>query len=195
MIMAPPVILFLWSVLLGGALGACYDVFRILRIAVRPGKLLLLVQDLLFFLLAAAASFLFFQEATQGVVRVSLLAGELLGFLVYYFTVGAVVYRLAGAIIGAVKKVLSFLFRIFLRPILLLFRFLGRQLRKPLAALWRKIKIIVKKIKKALQSKRVLMYNQSIHKQRKKQADSAGKRKRRYGQKNKKKKKIASSDL
>lgn len=99
---------FLWSVLLGGALGAVYDVFRIIRIFRRKSPwLLVFFEDLLFSAVAAVATAYVLSRIHYGQVRWFLLLGQGLGFLVYYATVGSM--------IGAVARFLRKFFVKFLK--------------------------------------------------------------------------------
>lgn len=61
--------LFLLSVALGAALGVCYDVFRILRIAFRHPSLAVLLEDILFSLAAAGATFAFLLTTATAAAR------------------------------------------------------------------------------------------------------------------------------
>lgn len=122
----------LWSCAAGAALGALYDVFRILRIALgrRMSVWLMLVifwQDVLYALLAGCAMAVFLFCANEGRVRVFLLAGALSGFLAWFFTVGRLLMALAERIIFAVKWVVGLLLSVTVLPLLRLTRFLARQ--------------------------------------------------------------------
>ena len=170
MILSPEAAIFLWSTLLGALLGICYDVFRILRIAVPSGKVLVLIEDLLFFTLAAIVSFFFYQAVNQGIIRGYFLVGELLGFALYYGTIGKAVYRCAEWIIKWMKKIFGFIFRILLFP----FKQIFRLFRKPLGYLRNVFRKLWKKLKNILQSKAVMVYNyfnpKNKHKQREQQS-------------------------
>lgn len=155
MILSPEAVIFLWSTLLGTVLGVCYDIFRILRIAVPSGKVLIFIEDLLFFLLAAIVSFFFYQAVNQGIIRGYFLIGELLGFVLYYGTVGKIVYRCAEWIIRWIKKIFGFIFRILLFPLKQIFRLF----RKPLRYLRNVFRKLWKKLKNILQLKAVMVYN------------------------------------
>lgn len=82
---------FLWSVVLGGALGAVYDWFRIGRILWEKGGVSVFLEDLVFSLLAAVATAFCFTFTNYGQVRLFLLLGEGLGFLLYRNTLGVFV--------------------------------------------------------------------------------------------------------
>ncbi len=86
---------FLWSVVLGGALGAVYDWFRVGRILKKKSWFTVFLEDLLFALIAALSTALCFTLTNYGQVRLFLLVGEGLGFLLYYNTVGVLVAKQA----------------------------------------------------------------------------------------------------
>ena len=91
-------IAFLWSVVLGGAVGAVFDVFRILRILRRKNPwILVFLEDLLFCFIAAVASAYVFSRIYYGQVRLFLLMGQGLGFLIYRLTLGSLIGALARA--------------------------------------------------------------------------------------------------
>jgi len=131
--MADQVWLFLEAVLLGAALGAVYDVFRILRLAFPNGRVLIFLEDMLYFALVGVVSFSFVVLQNGGVLRAFLLAGELLGAVLYFFSLGVLVMKAAQGIIRLIRGFLRFLFRIFVRPLVRLFGWIFRKCR----ALWR----------------------------------------------------------
>ncbi len=86
---------FLWAVALGAALGVVYDWFRIGRILRRKWWLTVFLEDLIFALIAAVATAFCFTLTHYGQVRLFLLAGEGLGFTIYFNTVGVLVAKQA----------------------------------------------------------------------------------------------------
>lgn len=100
-------LLFLSSCLLGGAFGVVYDCFRVLRLFIPTGEKLAFMEDGIFFLLITIVNFLFFLSRTYGKLRVFLLIGELLGFLVYYLTAGRAVFFLMFHLSRGVKRACS----------------------------------------------------------------------------------------
>ena len=86
---------FLLSILLGAALGAVYDLFRIGRVLHKKGAVALAAEDAFFFLFCAAVTFLFLLADDSGIVRFFLLLGEGIGATLYYFTLGAALLRAA----------------------------------------------------------------------------------------------------
>ena len=103
-------IAFLWAVALGGGLGGIYDVFRVVRILRgRDRPLLVFLEDLLFASIAAIATASCFTRTNFGQVRLFLLVGEGLGFMVWHCTLGVFI----GAVARWVARLLRWLERIF----------------------------------------------------------------------------------
>lgn len=82
---------------LGFLLGAFYDVFRVIRLMMRPSARVIFFQDLLYFTLSSVITFLFALAVTGGELRFYLFLGLVTGFMAYYFTVGRAVMRCAKA--------------------------------------------------------------------------------------------------
>lgn len=157
--LADQTVSFLQACLLGAALGALYDIFRILRIAFPPGKVALFLQDLFFFALCAILSFLFLLTASDGIVRMFLLVGELIGALLYHCTLGQMVIRAAGALIAGVKAILRFLNRFLVQPVWRLLYFLVAALLWPARALGGAIKNNLLRARFRLKYRRIVLYN------------------------------------
>ena len=77
--------LFLLALGLGFLLGIVYDLFRVVRMAFTMRRAGVFIQDVLFFLTCAAVTFVFLLAVNQGEIRGFIIAGEGLGFLIYYF--------------------------------------------------------------------------------------------------------------
>jgi len=106
---------FLRAVVLGGALGVIFDLFRVLRRLFRHPWLLTQAEDLLYWLLALAALFLFLVYDHQ--VRPFSLLGTFLGILVYFLTFSPLlvrglvsILRFLGRLIVTLLKMLWFPF-------------------------------------------------------------------------------------
>lgn len=122
------VLRFLSSCLLGAGLGFLYDGFRLLRLFWK-NRAAVFVEDLFFSGICTLLTLWFLVEQCSGRVRAYALFGELLGFLVYHFTVGELVIRLLRGIVAVVKWVLRGIFRIFLRPIGQGIRFVAQKIK------------------------------------------------------------------
>ena len=152
---------FLAACLLGGILGGVYDLFRIARLAFSNRWLITLVEDLLFWLLSAVVTFLFLLLFSEAQVRLYLLIGELLGFTVYYFSIGSLVMKLSKWLIGWIKRVLRLGYRLFISPFVRLFSFVFRGCGEKFKKVGKKIKKIKQNSKKYLQNEDSLLYNQN----------------------------------
>ena len=124
--------IFILAVLLGGTLGCVYDVFRIVRFAFNFGKTAIFIQDVVFFSVCGVFSFLFLLTFTAGQIRAFVFMAQALGFIVYYLTVGRIVYGLAKRIISVVKRV----FRAVFVPIWKILRKIQQIVRKHLTKLY-----------------------------------------------------------
>jgi hypothetical protein len=130
----------------GFALGILYDLFRIARLLTnKNGRAALLVQDILYCLFCTALSFFFFLAAGDGTVRLYLLGGEILGWLVYYLSFGTVALRFSEWLVRQLRRLFKFLLRIFTAPFLWFLRLLEKA-----AAPLRKCRISLKKVHKNL---------------------------------------------
>ncbi|HIV18995.1 MAG TPA: spore cortex biosynthesis protein YabQ [Candidatus Merdivicinus intestinigallinarum] len=113
---APETAVFLYACALGAGLGVLYDVFRLLRLVTGGKALLVFLEDLLFSFLAAGCTLYFMIEFCSGWLRLFVLAGEALGFILYHFTVGEIVIRLLRLICRGVRFLLLGIWRKILYP-------------------------------------------------------------------------------
>lgn len=160
--MSPEVWLFFQACLLGAALGMLYDVFRILRLAFPNGNVLIFVEDVLYFVFVTIASFSFVMLCSGGVLRIFMLFGELLGAILYFFTLSIIILKAAQWIIRLVKRFFRFLYRLFIRPFARLFRWLFLKLKKRLRRCRAGIKNFAAQRKKDLKHKKGLVYNGTV---------------------------------
>ena len=144
---------------LGAVCGMYYDVFRVVRVIMRPTARVIFVQDLAFFVSSAAVTFLFLLALNGGEVRWYLLLGQLAGFALYYRTVGQLVLRFANGVYRALSAAWRWWWRTVFRPL----RWIGRKIGRPFVLLGEKTAIFLKKIwiflKKHLQMQSHVLYN------------------------------------
>lgn len=100
---------FLLSCLLGAGLAAVYDVFRILRIALPQPAPVIAAQDFAYLLICAGATFFYLMTTVSGQIRLFVLVGEVIGWVLYYFTIGEVVMKAAHTVIDFVYRLLRLL--------------------------------------------------------------------------------------
>lgn len=104
------------SVAFGAAFGIVFDFFRALRIALPHNKLLVAAEDIIFMLFYSVFIISFTSAAALGQFRFFYVIGNLIGFTLYFFTVGSVVIRIFRSIFSASLSVLRFIlfpFRLF----------------------------------------------------------------------------------
>lgn len=150
--------MFLASVALGAALGVCYDVFRILRIAFKHRTAVVLVEDVLFFTICAVVTFCFLLASGDGQLRAFILIGELIGAILYYCTIGVLVIGISKRVIAAIRWVLHKIWRIFFEPIVRLIQKIAHFFRKKVGNTANHIKRKVKNSNLHLKCKGHLLY-------------------------------------
>ena len=81
---------FLWSLALGLALGALYDIVRAVRMLTKARGVRVIISDILFFTVCGVITSLFALPFNKGDVRAFIIFGEAVGFLAYRLTLGSV---------------------------------------------------------------------------------------------------------
>lgn len=155
---------FLLSLVIGVFIGIFYDLFRILRLSFTENKLVIIVQDILFWSVSAFASFVFVFVVNNGAFRAYLAIGEALGFVVYYFTLGAVVIKVSDWFVQRIKRFFRFILHVLLFPF--------KRLYVVLTPKWKKMYKITKKKRKnstsilkfSLKRSCYMLYNKSVNK-------------------------------
>lgn len=147
--------LFLLALGLGFLLGVLYDLFRVVRMAFTMRRVGVFIQDVLFFLTCAAVTFIFLLAVNQGEIRGFVIAGEGLGFLIYYFSFGLLAMRVSSFLVHTIRK----LFHLISLPFRAFFRLLRRLFGKIGISVKKTSKKIAKKSKFNLKHHKTLLYN------------------------------------
>ena len=175
----------LYAFALGASLGAFYDVFRVLRLmlGLRPNakevpavRLPLVGEfgaakkrqgffataftvlcDLLFFAVATVVYDVLVFHAAYGQNRWFLTLAALLGFFVYFFTVGKLVMRASGLICFALSALLAYTFFFAALPFRAAYRFIARPLGRKLSEIFAEKR--TKNARKALAKNLLMVYN------------------------------------
>lgn len=87
-------LLALWSVLLGGFLGFVYEFFRVLHRFHPRLYWLICLEDILFSLICSLGMMLLFFNLSFGRMRFFAFPGMVLGFVIWYFTLGRLFRRI-----------------------------------------------------------------------------------------------------
>ena len=114
--------IFLCSVIGGIAIALIYDIFRILRKAVKTSNLATYMEDLVFWVLVAVVMFATVYYSNEGELRSYIFLGTFLGVVLYALLFSKAVMssslfiiRIVKGIIRTVWTVLSFPFKIIIR--------------------------------------------------------------------------------
>lgn len=150
---------FLLSAALGFGLGALYDLFRITRVILNPGRVFVFIQDVLYWIVCAVVSFLFILTVNRGEIRGFLLFGELMGAVFYYCTLGWLVMKSTRAIASAVRRFFRLLQRLFVKPVQKVLGKCKKVTHKAGSTVGGKTKKFWQFINLRLKRDRVLLYN------------------------------------
>lgn len=100
---------FWFACVVGLALGAVFDLFRIVRVLSSCGRTAVFFQDIFCMALAGFVSFLVMLSVNAGDPRFFLLAGEGIGVCVWFLTIGEVTVRIARLLSRIARAVFGFL--------------------------------------------------------------------------------------
>lgn len=138
-------IIFLQAILMGAVFGAVYDLFRIFRIAVPLPAGVIVAEDVIYFAFCGFMSFFLAMTVNFGQVRFFILLGELLGFLLYYLTLGVLVMKCAQQIIAFIRWIFQVLWKLILRPVVRLLMWIGKKVAKIFGKLGKNAKKLCKR--------------------------------------------------
>lgn len=120
---------FLYSIIFGVMLCLFYDIFRALRKTVIYSAIAIALQDIFFWIVVALSSFLFLLSRTNGEIRLYVIIGQAIGFMLSRISVSVVFLRLLCFIFkkinGAIRLILR-LYNAFLSRLQGLFRRYGK---------------------------------------------------------------------
>lgn len=94
---------FMYSLLLGAALGILYGVFKFIRTAFLSTKTAVIISDIAFMIVASLALFFYSLAMLYGYVRIYVVFGALCGFTAYRFSLGKLISRIYCPIINALN--------------------------------------------------------------------------------------------
>ena len=151
--------IFIYSIICGIILGVIYDIFRITRIALKLNAVIIAIEDILYLFICAVMTFFYMLASNDGQIRFFIIVGEILGWVVYYFTVGEIVMGLSTAIIKFIKGVFRVLYRLFIAPVIALIGYLWKITCIPVQKSKKTLKKLRKNTKFRLKSYYILLYN------------------------------------
>ncbi len=147
--------IFFYSLGFGFLLGILYDVFRTLRTVISNSRGFVLFMDLLYFAVCAFLIFCFNMVVDSGHIRIYIALGELLGWLIYYFSFGAIAIKACNAVSSFIKR----FFRLIFKPIRIIVQKSGRKMRRFGGFCKKIIRKNDKKTKFILQKHKGIVYN------------------------------------
>jgi len=150
---------FLWALALGAGLSLVYDGFRFLRLLLPERSALIALEDVAYCLLCAVAVMDYALWASQGRLRAYLLLGEGLGWLLWHFSFGELLFRLSQGLARLLQGLGRFLWRRLLHPVARLLLKICAFLLRPLHFVKKMCKKVSIRAKFALKQRAVLLYN------------------------------------
>ncbi len=148
---------FLFSVLLGAALGIVYDCFRAFRVIFPPAakRGAVAFEDILFWLIYGFSVFCFAAIFADGRVRFFMFFGSILGFILYLVTVGSIVIGVIRTVFGTFYRILHKVYSALIEPFVKIFKIICQK-AAPLFVINHKN---AQKSKKPLKNAVLMVYN------------------------------------
>ena len=150
---------FLLSLGLGFLMGFVYDLFRIIRLSISERKISVIIFDLLYCVFLCFSTFVFLITVNEGQVRFYLLLGEGVGFAIYYFSLGVMIFSFSRKIIYFIKLCFKRIFCLLFFPFKWVFTKLKRVCDNFFKKGRKRTKNIKNKSKFLLKVNRHLLYN------------------------------------
>lgn len=147
--------IFFYALGFGFLLGILYDFFRTLRLIISRSKSFVFFMDLLYFAVCAFLTFCFILVADSGKIRVYVALGEVLGWMIYYFSFGAVAMKFTDAVLKGFRAFAAAVFK----PIKRIFSKISRKKGKLCVFGKKIIRKSDKKTKFILQKYNGIVYN------------------------------------
>ena len=131
------VISFLYALAVGAFLALFYDIFRSIRKGKKCNAVAVFFQDVFFWVVATFITFLLLIARCNGEIRGYVLIGEVIGFLLYHFTLSRFIHPVFVFIVSAVQKFYKLYFNVLsrfsdflLKKIRFLFVFVKKTVKK-----------------------------------------------------------------
>jgi len=116
---------FLWTMILGAASGAAFDIFRITRRIIKHPDFLTQIEDLIYWLFISVLIFYFILYHNSGEVRIYAIIGVFAGMCLYFVTLSRLIIKASVFIIGIIKKIIITAVNMILFPFKLIIRLLS----------------------------------------------------------------------
>lgn len=110
-------LLFLIFSLNGVIIGLLFDFFRILRKSFKTSNLVTYFQDVLFWILTGISIIYFMYNFSDGTIRLFMIIGLIMGFMLYIFTISAYIIKILVFTIELIKLFIIRIIKIIYIPI------------------------------------------------------------------------------
>lgn len=147
--------IFLYALGFGFLLEVLYGIFRAVRMINPDSKGFVFFMDLLYFAVFTFLAFCFILVTDSGRLRVYVAFGIALGWIVCYFSFGAIAMRVGKSVSSVLTKVFLTLFK----PFLMFGKAISQKTKKLTGFCKKNIKKSDKNIKYILQKYKVIVYN------------------------------------
>lgn len=154
--------IFLYSVGFGFLLGILYGVFKLVRMLNPNSKGFIFFMDLVYFAVFTFLTFCFILVTDSGRIRIYVSFGIIFGWMVCYFSFGAIATRVGKSFFGIFASVFSVL----LKPFFRFGRSVSQKMMKLTAFCKKNIKKTDKNIKFILQKSKDIVYNLLSYKEK-----------------------------
>lgn len=151
---------FIYALLLGAILCFIYDIIRVTRVLGADSFVAVFIGDVFFWLVSAVTVFIFLIATTNGEIRGYVLWSGAVGFLLYRFTIGRIVFKPIRVLLCFIARVIKKASDISARFCLLTEGCLNRFFIKVIGFL----KAVFRAVKKVLKNVHSLVYYTNKHK-------------------------------
>ncbi len=86
--------IFLFSAILGAVLGVIYDIIGVFNAVIKENLVRIFAQDVLYFIVSAVITFVYMLVTNGGEIRIYIVVGEAVGWLIYRATLGKFIYKI-----------------------------------------------------------------------------------------------------
>ncbi len=155
---------FLLSLGFGFLIGIVYDFLRIIRLCISSKKIAILIFDLIYCICFCFMFFIFLLTVNEGQFRFYLLLGTGVGFSVYYFSLGAIIFSFSKSLTEFIKKWSKRFFSVLCFPFRWFFSRIKGGVHKKLEKSRKRVKKMKNKSKTLLKLNKHLLYNLGVKK-------------------------------
>lgn len=95
---------FLLSILLGAILSLLFDGIRVANAVLKDNLKRVFFEDIFYFILSAVVTFIYILIVNMGEIRVYIIVGEIIGWVLYRFTLGNFIFKIVLIIVNFIMK-------------------------------------------------------------------------------------------